>query len=337
MLSNLLLNLKGKKTYLYIFIIPIILMFFNGIMIIFPKEIIKSAEKGLLLWFNKVIPSLLPFMICTNMLVGFGFPEILGEILGRFSKILKLRGVCMFPVIAGVISGYPMGVKVTVDLYKQGLITKNEAYRLFCFANNSGPLFILGTVGVGMLNSAKTGYLLIAVHYLSSFLIMCITLFFTKEKAEEINIDVIEKYKKYNFSFGKIMGESVNSALNTILMIGGYIILFSVVTAVVVKIGITLPFVKILSNLGMTQQQALGTIVGIIEITNGCSVLSVIKNKLSFVLCATIISWGGLSIHAQGISIISQTDLKSLPYLMGKMTHAVISFIISVLLVVFFI
>lgn len=317
-----------KKTYLYIFIIPTIIIFFNGIMLLFPKEILKSAENGLLLWFNKVIPSLLPFMILTNILVLLEFPLVLGKLLQGVGRIFKLSGVSLFPLITGMISGYPIGVKNTVDLYKKGLLSKNEAHRLFTFVNNSGPLFILGTVGVGMLNSEKMGYLLMLTHYMSALIIMTVTGAFVKNEPVKAKTPL-----KKEFSLGKIMGEGVMTSLNTILLIGGYIILFSVINAILIKTKIIAPLSSALINLGLSSRQAVGMSLGIFEITNGCSILSANINKATLPLCAFLISWGGFSIHAQAVSIIGETDLCVKPYILGKLFQGVISFIISVFLI----
>lgn len=317
-----------KKTYLYIFIIPTIIIFFNGIMLLFPKEILKSAENGLLLWFNKVIPSLLPFMILTNILVLLEFPLVLGKLLQGVGRIFKLSGVSLFPLITGMISGYPIGVKNTVDLYKKGLLSKNEAHRLFTFVNNSGPLFILGTVGVGMLNSEKMGYLLMLTHYMSALIIMIVTGTFVENEPIKAKATL-----KKEFSLGKIMGEGVMTSLNTILLIGGYIILFSVINAILIKTKIIAPLSSALINLGLSSRQAVGMSLGIFEITNGCSILSANINKVTFPLCAFLISWGGFSIHAQAVSIIGETDLCVKPYILGKLFQGVISFIISFFLI----
>ena len=55
-----------------------------------------------------------------------------------------------FALAMGITSGYPVGAKVAKDLYNNKLCTKIEAERLLSFTNSSGPLFIIGTVGISM-------------------------------------------------------------------------------------------------------------------------------------------------------------------------------------------
>ena len=144
-----------------IYIIPIVVIFFNILIILFPSDIITSAKNGLLLWFNNVIPSLLPFIIGANILSMTGFINLIGvasEPITR--KLFKISGYGAFALIMGFISGYPIGAKITASLYENNKITKSEAQKLIMFTNNSGPLFILGTVAVSMLNLPKAGTLI---------------------------------------------------------------------------------------------------------------------------------------------------------------------------------
>ena len=81
-----------------------------------------------------------------------------------------MPGVGSFAFIMGIISGYPVGAKIVANFKEQGLCTDVEAERLLSFTNNSGPLFIVGTVGIGFFADTKTGFLLLFTHILA-----CIT------------------------------------------------------------------------------------------------------------------------------------------------------------------
>ena len=155
-----------------IYIIPITVIFFNILIILFPSQIISSAKNGLLLWFNNVIPSLLPFIIGANILSLTGFIGFLGTLLEPITqKIFKISGNGAFALIIGLISGYPMGAKITASMYENHQITKIEAQKLIMFTNNSGPLFILGTVAVSMFKIPSIGILILLAHYFSAFTI----------------------------------------------------------------------------------------------------------------------------------------------------------------------
>jgi nucleoside recognition membrane protein YjiH len=58
-----------------------------------------------------------------------------------------------------------------------------------------------------------------------------------------------------------------------------------------------------------------------------------ISNYYKAILITAIISFGGLSVHTQIISIISDTKIKYLPFLVARIFHVIISvFIISLLM-----
>jgi nucleoside recognition membrane protein YjiH len=69
-----------------------------------------------------------------------------------------------------VLSGYPVGAKLTADFYEKGLITKGQACRITTFTSTSGPLFIVGTVGIGMFHSAKLGIIILLSHFIGAIL-----------------------------------------------------------------------------------------------------------------------------------------------------------------------
>ncbi len=116
-------------------------------LIIFSKSNISSSKSGLILWANTIVPSLLPFFIATELLSHTSVITFLGKALKYIMRpIFNVPGEGAFAFIMGIISGYPIGAKIVSDLYKNKICTKLEAERLTAFTNNSGPLFIIGTV-----------------------------------------------------------------------------------------------------------------------------------------------------------------------------------------------
>ena len=61
--------------------------------------------------------------------------------------IFNVPGEGSFAFIMGIISGYPTGAKILVNFRKNNIVSREECERLLSFSNNSGPLFIIGTVG----------------------------------------------------------------------------------------------------------------------------------------------------------------------------------------------
>ncbi len=325
-----------------IYIIPIIVTFFNILIILFPSQIIVSAKNGLLLWFNNVIPSLLPFIIGANILSLTGFINFIGEILEPITqKLFKISGCGAFALIMGFISGYPMGAKITASLYENNQITETEAQKLIMFTNNSGPLFILGTVAVSMFKVPKVGTIILLAHYLSALSIGVLLRYYKcpqrKENHKSISIkhaltNLKQEYRKNNISIGKLLSRSIKDSMETILMIGGFIILFSVLSKMMEITEISSFLTKVISPIfnffNIDNNFIFPITTGILEITNGCKNLSSFTPTITTTaIAAGIISWGGFSIHAQAIGFLSKTKIKTSLYFISKASQSILSII----------
>lgn len=56
-------------------ILPVIPVLILILLLMRPALAFDGAKSGLLLWFNVVLPTLLPFMLCSSLLVAWaGFP-----------------------------------------------------------------------------------------------------------------------------------------------------------------------------------------------------------------------------------------------------------------------
>ena len=108
-------------------------------------------------------------MVSCNILLRLGTAENLSRFLRPFTKVLfGLEGVSAFPFFLGILSGYPTGAKLTAQLYKKNLISKEDAQHLLTFSNNPGPLFLIGTIGVGFFGIPFFGHLLLLSSILSA-------------------------------------------------------------------------------------------------------------------------------------------------------------------------
>lgn len=297
---------------IYIVIITIFAVIFNLIILIFPENIMISAERGLILWYKYALPSLFPFMIGINFLKNTPFPLLLSKILSPVTyRIFRIRGYGTFAMISGLLSGYPIGAKTLCDMYSENKLSKGEAQYLISFCNNSGPLFMLGTVGTGFLHSKETGFFLLAVHYMSALLI---ALIMPKPRVH------IQSAAPYSYkSLKDNLRESLMTSISAIVTVGGYIVLFSIICTMLASIT---------NMLGIELSEPVSALVyGILEITNGCSRIKSVT-PLTLSIISGIIAFGGLSIQSQSIDYIGKTDISVSRYLMSKGLQGVISFCI---------
>ncbi|MDR1558509.1 MAG: hypothetical protein LBS84_02200 [Clostridiales bacterium] len=284
----------------------------------FPAEALEAAGDSVKLWFNRALPSLLPFMIGMNILSDVGFTEIIGKRLTKFMGLFGVPGEGGFALAAGISSGYPMGAKITARLRENGMLTHTEAQRLISFSNNCGPLFILGTVGVGMFGDKRIGYFLMLAHYASALVTGLLFRSYTRREKQPRRVTEPSRVKPAYKPLGAILSQSVMNAMESIALIGGFIIFFGVLCKGVVMI----PFLS---------REAASVLSGLLEMTNGLFLTRAtdMPLKARVLAAAGLISFGGLSIHAQTVSMIEKTDIKPSVYLLSKIVHGLIALAMS--------
>lgn len=232
--------------------------------------------------------------------------------------------------------GYPIGAKIACDFRKNNICSKEECERLLSFTNNSGPLFIIGTVGILMFRNTTIGILLFITHILACISVGIIFRFWKRDNKPEYikfsNMHYSTK-KVVNFSnLGEIISNSLSSSISTILLIGGFIVLFSVIISILKSSGIILIIVKVLSPIfniiNIDSSFISPLITGFLEITNGINTISCIAcKKISFniILTAFLLGFGGISVLLQVWSIVVKTDLSIKPYIYGKLLQGILA------------
>ncbi len=337
-------------------LISILFVLFALFLVLFSNSNLTACKDGLLLWANSVIPSLFPFLVAAQLL---GYTNVVDFLSMRLNFLMKplfnVPGSGAFPFIMGLISGYPVGAKIVSDLYVRGEVTKGEAERLLCFTNNSGPLFIISTVGSSLYGSTTIGAILLFTHILASLAVGIILGVLSRKKSSgksitgdnsvtlKVNSNLYpSNYNKSNntavksvriSNLGEILGDSILSGIKTILMIGGFVTLFSVIISILKRTKILIIFASIIANiLHINQDLVLGLFTGIIEFTNGLSIISNIHLKnisVNLVLSSFLLGFGGISVTLQVLSIISKNKLSGRKYLFGKILHGLLAAIIT--------
>lgn len=321
-------------------ILPFIFFLLAICLVIFSKANLVAAKTGLLLWANNVVPSLFPFFVITELLSHTNFIYYIGKVFDKVMRpLFNVPGECAFAFIMGLISGYPTGGKIVASLREQGICTKDEGDRMLAFTNNSGPLFIISFVGISLFGDTKTGLLLLVTHILAGITVGIILskLSTKKSKATDMlstkNVNTFSHKEPVTFrNFGKVLGKSIQDAISTILMIGGFVVIFSVIISILNQsklLDICSQLLKpILSILGFHLEFAKPLLGGIIELTNGVNMVSSIPMKAisqNIILCAFLLGFGGISVLFQVSALLSKTDLSMKKYVIGKFIQGIIA------------
>ncbi|HHY92364.1 MAG TPA: sporulation integral membrane protein YlbJ, partial [Firmicutes bacterium] len=222
-------------------------------MVRYPDVAFKAAVHGLGVWFDIVFPALLPFFIFSEVLMGLGVVHCMGVLLEPFMRpLFNVPGVGSFVMAMGLASGYPIGAILTAKLRKQKLCTRVEAERLYSFSNTADPLFMIGAVAVGMFGIVQLGVVISLSHYISAIMVGLVLRFYAAGDRERVTPDtgqgnVFLRALKALYRarvedgrpFGRLLGDAIRQSVNTLLVIGGFIMLFSVVIQIATTVGFT--------------------------------------------------------------------------------------------------
>lgn len=329
--------------------ITILFCLFTLCLVLFSRTNLSAAKNGLILWATAVVPSLFPFFVATEMLSYTNVVSCLGKWLTPIMRpLFGVPGEGAFAFIMGLISGYPVGAKIVSNFMEQGICTKEEAERMLAFTNNSGPLFIIGTVGITLFGNTTIGVLLLISHILACISVGIILNICTTHKRKN---EFAPSYSKVGTahrslqntqkshvdsptfsSLGEILGTSIKNATSTILLIGGFVVLFSVVISILNQSHLLDNFSNIcspiFSALHIPHEFCKPLLSGIVELTNGVSLVSSVHAKsisINIILCAFLLGFGGFSVLLQVFSITSKNRLSIKKYAYGKLLQGLLA------------
>ena len=286
-------------------------------------DVLESVKFSFNIWENSIFPSLFPFFVIGNILIDLGFPKLLGTLLKDIMyKLFKINGTGAFIIILSILSGFPSSAKYTKELYLNGEINDKEATKLLTFTHFSNPLFILGTLSITFLNNKEIGMCILISHYIGNLFIGLIfrNYYISKKDTTKVSLKnaiISMNSSRTDKSFGQMLSNAITSSISTLLLILGTVTIFLVLTTLINNNLSVSPYYKSIIN-------------GIFEMTQGLKYLSMLKIPLykQALISVFFISFGGLSVHMQVLSIISDTKIKYFPYFISRILHASISTII---------
>lgn len=312
---------KNIINFLTVFIILVI-----GIEILLESEsIIKTVKFSFSIWENNIFPALFPFFVIGDLLINLGFPDFLGEILKPIMyKLFKINGIGSFVLILSILSGFPSSAKYTKELYLNGSINEEEASKLLTFTHFSNPLFILGTLSILFLNNEEIGIYILICHYIGNLFVGFIfrNYYVSKKDTNRVSIKrainkMYLKSQSRKKDIGQLITSSLLNSINTLFLILGTVTLFLILTTV------------INNNVNISDYNS-AFLNGVFELTQGLKYISMLRIPLynQALIAVFLLSFGGLSVHMQVISIISDTKIKYFPYFIARILHASISSLI---------
>lgn len=305
--------MKQKKYITLIFLIFLLIEFILNFEIV-----VNSVNFSFSLCFKNLFPSLYPMMILSSLLIEYNINTITSFLLKPImNKLFKINSISGQVLVLSMLSGSPSNAKYISLLYNKNLLTKEEAEKTLFFTHFVNPIFILSTVGIIFLNNKKLGIIILISHYLGNFMV---GILFRNYNKNYINTD----YKINNNDDMNIISnltKIIFDTTNTLFIILGIITSFIILTKMILNI----------FNLNSIYGNILS---GFIELTQGLKYISSnnINELLKVVIYTFLISFGGLSVHAQVLSVLSKIKIRYLPYLCARIIHSITSSILVIIL-----
>lgn len=277
----------------------------------FPSHCLAFAANGLNLWFQKMIPTLFPFMVLSGIMIRMNLASSFMSILKPVLKpIFRLNANCLYAIFMGFLCGFPMGAHVTAQLYERSMVSKKEASLLLAFCNSIGPVyfvsFVIPTIGIDRMLPALFG--MYGIPLLYGLFLRYVPYGKKLPVWKEGLPHKTGQSKTEELSFLSALDDSVTAAISGITRLGGYMIFFNLLNI----------FPKLLFSLpnALHFSPGLCSYAGcLLEITGGIQAMGSLNPV--FVLC--VLPFGGLSCIAQTYSMIKNTDLSLTEYVMHKM------------------
>ena len=301
-------------------LLTLFFLLLTGCILTHSAQSLTYAELGLNLWFHKMIPSLLPFMILSGIMVRLNLTEKMSmAVYPAVGPLYRVRKNVCYCMLLGFLCGFPMGARVTADLRERNLLTAREAQYLLAFCNNIGPVYfcsfvlpllgrrlvlpyLFGMYGIPLLYGLLLRYTVyrdIGVIFQKTLMPPYTNKAYTGNQGRTGLHN--SELRSSEFHSSKILNateQSVQASIQSILILGGYMILFNLMNLI--------PHVLLGRPI-----ELLGPIL---EITGGLGLL-----KTSLPLYSLLaLSFGGLSCIAQTYSCIKNTDLSLADYISHK-------------------
>ncbi|MCD7761184.1 MAG: sporulation protein [Clostridiales bacterium] len=282
-------------------------------LLLFPQAGGDAARAGLELCGKVILPALFPYFVLSNLAIRLGLGQRLAELLDPVMEpVFHVGGAGSAALALGILGGYPVGAETVRTLLEEGQLSREEAQRLLCFCNNSGPAFILAVAGSTVFGSVTTGIFLLMVHILAALTVGIVL------RGEALPSTGSRRRKETSTTpAASLLPQAVKQALNSSLQVSAYVVLFNIVIGLLQA----LPWPSAVSDSLLSP-----LLSGLLELSNGVCALELwVQSPLGLAVCAFLLGWGGLSVHCQTAALLEGSGLRLGPYLGAKLLQGTVS------------
>jgi sporulation integral membrane protein YlbJ len=325
--------------------------------VMYPEQAFRSSLDGLSIWWNIVFPILLPCFVACEMMAGFGVMHGLGVLFEPLTRALfRIPGVGGWAISIGLAFGYPAGADIVARLHRDEQLTRNEAQRLLAISHMASPVLIIGIIGAGFLGHAPTGFFIALIHYLTAFMMaICMNGLMSFRSSELQPLRKQEKSPPWlvprvlhamlgarerdGRSFGRLLGDSVSVSVHKLFVVGGYMMMFSVLIQMLSLTGLAALWRHALEGLVQALPAASdfkmpGPALAL-EVHLGAHEISqndTLSAALEAALIGVALAWSGFASHAQALSFVRSCGVSYRSFVIARLLHAGFAFIATLLL-----
>lgn len=289
---------------IFILLLLIILLITNN------QLVLTGASYGLMLWYENIIPLLLPFMLISSIMEN--------SIINTYRKANRKNYLAIPSAITlGIFCGYPIGAKTTAFFVKSGILSSTIGNIILPLCNNVSPMFFLGFIISRTLKNNISPILAYVVIYLPYLLTLILELLLYPKN---------HSHTKSNYFNNPSYIDKRNiceESINQITMVGLYIMLCSIISEFILSITWLNPYVSLY-------------LVGITEITRGVTYINqsnLLDEQIKTALILACTSFGGISSVMQTAKVIQGSGLSLFHYIAVKIVCAISTFYLYILLI----
>ena len=201
-----------------------------------PTVAIEYMKKGMQLCAHSVVPSLLPFMIISELIVESGVGKSIAALISPLTKRLfgvGVGGACAFAL--GTLCGFPIGARAAASIFDKGDMTKSELERTLTFCNNASPAFIISTVGASILGNRTVGAIIYACVIVSAVTVGILTNAFMKRNPSA-DVDRQANYSSRRFDMAQVFTSAIRSSALSMLNVCAYVTFFCTIVGCLGKV-----------------------------------------------------------------------------------------------------
>lgn len=307
-----------RKTIIFIFVV-----FFMFLLLVYSDEASNAVLKAMETCAFTIIPSLFPYMVISSLIVTTGTSEILAKLFGKgVSKLLRVSEYAVTPIILGVLCGFPVGAKNSLELHRCGMVSTKETEHLIAVSNNTGPAFIVEVVGRCYFGSRFTGLIFYIIQIFSALIVGIVYGRIVSKRSSPEDIKQQSMNKKYPHSFMIQISSAISSAAQSSVIVSGFIIFFSVISS----------YLSFLAQKLSINNSIMTILSAFFEFSGGARQSVELRGGLAFSVACFAINFSGISVFAQTAALVDGEKISLLPLYICKTFQGVVSAVCAYLI-----